>query len=429
MPPQSAIQETHAVTLLTSQHAGQLLAAMIHAVGPLFPGSAASQLPKGSWQLIQLNHRPGAGVTGVFSVTTSNVHNRQSPTHTPPRTETMVCVSTASMPPHVPVITIDWEGQKFAGWVWPDDPWLPGLHHACHPTPELVGHRDVRSIRVGYRPTRRAVFRVIPRRSRHHHAQRDTRPVAYIKVVRPTQETRLLHRHHLLADAHMPVPRVIGSSGHGAVALTHCDGLTAAQVFSRNPNHAVSPEHLIALLDRLPEDAIALPRRPSWSERAQDHARAAADALPHERERINSLAQRIHEAYHTADEPVVATHGDFHPGNILLGPHAIDPTLGPITGLLDVDSVGPGQLSDDLGCYLAHLWALAADLAPQDADTYIQPSINTFDELVDPADLRTRTAGVLLSLIAGAERRHGKRAAIARLTLAEDCMDQSQRLR
>ncbi|MDO5619055.1 phosphotransferase [Kocuria sp.] len=429
MSPQSEQAEAQAVQLLSGAGAEHALATVARAAQLHLPGATGSSLRPGSWRLVQLNHRPGAGVTGSFAVTVDRRPSELAPHRGLHPGEVMVCLSTAAMPPDAQVSSIQWEGVPFAAWLWPQDPWLPGLRAAAAPVPQLVGNTPLRSVPVGYRPTRRAVFRVLtdlsapPLPSTHqthqpHHD--DDRPIAYIKVVRPQRETDLVSRHNILAAAHVPVPHVLSATGDGAVALAHVKGPTAAQVFTTGVGRFPDPEHLVALLDRFPAQVMTLPVRLSWSDRVLDHARSACNALPNERGRVQSLAQKVHAVCGSSgDIELVPTHGDFHPGNVILGPHPVDPALGPITGLLDLDNVGPGQLSDDLACYLAHLWALTAGRwSPTDLNT-ARIHTEVFEELVEPTELRARTAGVLLSLIAVTARRGGQRAARQCLELAE----------
>src|SRR5690606_15141007 len=75
-----------------------------------------------------------------------------------------------------------------------------------------------------------------------------------------------------------------------------------------------------------------------------------------------------------------------------------------LTGLLDVDSAGPGHRVDDLACLLGHMSVLplldpeAYRLVPGTFARWLAAA----DALVDPAALRARAAGVVLSLVAGA---------------------------
>lgn len=391
-------------------------------------------LPADSWRLLQLNHRPGAGVTGLFGVTAESVP-ADLPLHRGLRSEeVMVCLTTASAPPRASVDATVWKELELTTWLWPDDPWLPGLRSAAEPAQKFVKGQGAHSIPVTYRPTRRAVFRLSGHRlagrgRSRSKADDDARSLAYIKVVRPDREADLIHRHTLLLSGHVPVPRPVDSTGDGAVALAYLPGPTAAHVFSRNPTRAPDPEHLLAVLDRLPQGVMGLGHRASWSDRVFDHARAAAAVLPAQRRRVEELAARVHRACVNSDPvQLVPTHGDFHPGNVLLGPHPVDPALGPVTGILDVDNAGPGRLSDDLACYLAHLWALASDQPRLQHQDSIRHHLKVFDEVVKPGELRARTAGVLISLIGVTARRLGMEAAERRLNLGEDLIREAERL-
>lgn len=436
MSPQSEHAEAQAVQLISGPGADRALAAVTRAAQLCVPGSSASALRTGSWRLVQLNHRPGAGVTGCFAVTVDRPPS-SLPRHRGLRPgEVMVCLSTAAMPRNAQVTTIQWKGLRFFAWLWPQDPWLPGLHTAAAPTTDLVGNGPVRSVPVGYRPTRRAVFRVFSGPPAHASSRAvtarhddDAQPLAYIKVVRPSREAELVFRHNVLAQAHVPVPRALASSGDGAVALSHVAGPTVAQVLCSDGTGVPDPEHLMAVMDRLPPEVMNLPSRPSWADRVLDHTRSAIGALPDQRDRVHSLAERVNTACAVSkDSDLVPTHGDFHPGNVILGPHPVDLALGPITGVLDVDNVGPGRLSDDLACYLAHLWALAGDSPARSHLTILQRHTQIFDELVEPAELRARTAGVLISLMGVTARRHGAEAAKDRLRRAEELMREYERL-
>lgn len=125
---------------------------------------------------------------------------------------------------------------------------------------------------------------------------------------------------------------------------------------------------------------------------------------------------------------LVPTHGDFHPGNVILGPHPMDPALGPVTGILDVDNAGPGRLTDDLACYLAHLWALASDQPRLRHQDSVRHHLQVFDEVVEPGELRARTAGVLISLIGVTARGLGVEAAERRLNLSENLIREAEHL-
>lgn len=100
------------------------------------------------------------------------------------------------------------------------------------------------------------------------------------------------------------------------------------------------------------------------------------------------------------------THGDFYEAQLLLGGHGTG-TL--VTGVLDVDTAGPGLRADDLSCLLAHA-SLLATVEPGHARATAAVRSGWLREMetgrraVDSRDLRLRVAGVLLSLATGPYR-------------------------
>ena len=94
-----------------------------------------------------------------------------------------------------------------------------------------------------------------------------------------------------------------------------------------------------------------------------------------------------------------ATHGDFHEGQLFV-------SKGVITGLLDIDTIGPGRRADDLACMIAHLSTMQRMTAEQAAGLtrLINLWLQVFDTRVDPAELRLRAAGVIVSLATGPYR-------------------------
>jgi hypothetical protein len=67
------------------------------------------------------------------------------------------------------------------------------------------------------------------------------------------------------------------------------------------------------------------------------------------------------------------------------------------SGLLDVDTVGPGHRVDDLACLVAHAIALGPA-----GEAVARRWEQAARAVVDPEALAVRTAGALLSLAAGA---------------------------
>jgi hypothetical protein len=94
-----------------------------------------------------------------------------------------------------------------------------------------------------------------------------------------------------------------------------------------------------------------------------------------------------------------ATHGDFHEGQLLVAG-------GAVSGLLDVDTIGPGHRVDDLACLLAHLSTVQRMNTRQAArmQRLVRTWMPVFDARVDPVQLRLRAAGVVISLATGPYR-------------------------
>jgi Ser/Thr protein kinase RdoA (MazF antagonist) len=297
-------------------------------------------------------------------------------------------------------------------WRHPADPRLPGLAPACDPALVLGWLRDadVQSAAtpaalhvdlLSYRPLRRAVLR----------ATLDDQDF-YLKVMRPGYDQRVALRQELLAAADLTVP-VLSRPAPGVLLSPAIQGLSLARVLAgwqRGQEALPSPGDLIGLLDRLPAAILDLPRRESWSENLEFHAATASQQLPHAADRIGSLAR---EVTHVLDQgrhgPIVPTHGDVYEANIFADRDTLR--------FIDIDSVGPGLREDDLACCLAHL-ALLPGLDP-DAYARVPEVVDAwqaaFEQQADATDLRARTAGVLLSLIAGA----GPEQATKRLAIAE----------
>ncbi|MFI7494619.1 aminoglycoside phosphotransferase family protein [Kocuria sp. M4R2S49] len=389
--------EQVAVALLTGSGMGPVLADALRPAG----------LSVQRWTRRRVHHRPGAGVTAVYDVVALAGARRAAE---------VVCVGTAAPPERssTAAVRIRHEGVELVAWRHPHDPWLPGLPWAC--SPEAVGREVFSSAvaaeltEVSYRPTRRAVLRT------DHGSQ-----VRYLKVLRHDRAAALHARHRMLLEAGLPVPAPDGDPVRDVVVLRRLPGAPLAASVRDDSAAALRPEHVLALLDALPAAALELPARASWTDRVLDYGHAAAVALPEERARIERLAAAIDGARRATDPgPTVPAHGDLYEANLLVGPDARG-GFGPVTGLLDVDTVGPGHRVDDLACLVAHLSVL-----PTVHDRYAHAPaaaerlLAGFDEVVDPAALRVRCAGVALSLVAGARRSGGPpHRARRRLEIAE----------
>lgn len=399
------IREQEALALLESEAPGELLQDAL----------AAEGWDLVSWRLGSVHHRPGAGVTAVFPIGvraaqdgSGRRNSRTTPTH--------ACITSCAVPEPVGGVPAFHRRGSAALSVWlhPADPLLPGLPLALDPhrvTRFAFGREfepggtdvELRS----YRPMRRAV--VLARNGEDHR---------YLKVLRRDAAAKLVERHLMLRAAGVPAPVLAGDPVQDVVAMHPAPGTPLAELLMRDGAADVDPSAFVQVLSSLPSAVLALPARPPWSDRVRDYGEGAVAALPAEADRIRRLAAGIDQAVRASDAgPLVPTHGDFYEGNLLV-------TDGRVSGLLDVDALGPGHLVDDLACFVGH----AAVLPGLHAGYLHVPQallrfLRAFDRYVDPAALRSRAAAVSLTLVAGA-RRHadtegGTAEALLRLDVAE----------
>ena len=341
-----------------------------------------------------VHHRPGDGLSVGYRVTVDRGEG--------PVAEDYLVLSTArprALDPHTPgLVVLHGERGRVLAWRFPDDPLLPGLATACDPVRvvTVLPARPRRSAQaptvelVGYRPLRRAVVRVT-------HAG----TVHYVKVLRPHVGATggladVVHRHRLLRTAGLPVPEVEAVTEDGLVVLAEATGFPLVEAVGRDGAAGVGATELTALLDRLPAEVLDLPRRTAWSDRAVEMA-ALLDGTPW-RARAADLAGEVRDRSAGADlGPTVPTHGDVHDGQLTV---VRDGDAWRLAGLLDVDTVGPGHRVDDLACLLGHAVTLGPAGAAT-ADRWRRELVADAPD-VDPDALVVRSAGVLLSLAAGA---------------------------
>ena len=382
--------EAASLALLTGPDAADVLAAVVATAGAEVTGH----------EVHLVEHRPGDGVTVGY-----RVHVRGPAGDA----EEYVLVSSTrgrDVPEDAPsLVRLEGPGGRLLAWRHPDDPALPGLGAACDPVAledVLPGAGPVTDLElVGYRPLRRAVVRAV----------RDGR-TSWVKVLRPAAgrggAPDVVDRHARLAAAGLPVPEVVSAATTGLVVLADLPGRPLVAAIGEDDARGLEVVDLVALLDALPADTLDLPRRAPWSERAAAYAaavRAAADqpdatVTGAEADRAEAVAREVLDRSAGLDlGPVVPTHGDFHEGQLMVE------RSGPgwqVHGLLDVDTVGPGHRVDDLACLVAH--ALAIGPAGAAVAARWEEGAR---HLADAEVLSVRTAGVLLSLAAGAVQGRG----------------------
>jgi hypothetical protein len=358
-------------------------------------------------ELVDLQHRPGAGATGVFRVRTAPGPGQSSPP------ELYVALTAESVPEDAVIDAGCASDTDWSAWFHPHDPRLNGLALASDPESVAAvwgaGEPLSELQTVSYRPLRRAVLRAV-----------FGGRTVFLKVMRGGLATGLHHRHVLLAAAGVPVPPVLGPPVADVLALGEGTGTVLAGEIMADGAKRIDPAEVTELLDRMPAELLSLPRREAWSDRTPSYGHAAATALPDQARRIRSLVDHLQRQLDASDRgPVVPTHGDLYEANLLVAD-------GRISCVLDIDGAGPGHRVDDLACFLGHLAVLpTVDERYVFTDSALRRFHSHFVTTVDPAALACRSASVALSLVAGARdsgRRDWQSAARRRLDVAESLL-------
>jgi Ser/Thr protein kinase RdoA (MazF antagonist) len=242
-------------------------------------------------------------------------------------------------------------GEQADVWLYPADPELPALRTAVYAeSASVVLGRlglPVDGVRVSlaaYRPGKRAVVRV------------DATDAAYfLKVVRPSKAEPLQAQHTLWREAGMAVPRVLGWSDEGLVALEALDGVEMIGVLDR----VTEPSALLDAIERVTGGigavrSIAVART-SLVRRVDWYEGRLLELIPEHASVITSMVVAIRRRYGAAGAaPATHTvHGDLHLAQILVDHE--HPTQ--VTGVLDIDTSGWGDPADDAAALYGHLVA------------------------------------------------------------------------
>lgn len=360
-----------------------------------------------SWRVRQVDHRPGGSTTAAYDTRVRGSEGE--------RVQVLGARTGLPTAEGPGLLRLSDGRREVVVWRFPLDPGLPGLPAAldedavrrlldgCGVEPGPVELR-VRS----YRPGRRAVVEVRTPAAR-----------LFVKVLQPDAVEALHRRHVLLRAAGVPVPRSRGWSGDGLLVLEALPGTSLRARLREGVAPDLAGTALLDLLDRLPPQLCELPRRRSWSDEVEHYAGVTAATLPSEATRCAQLAARVRAA--CIEDVVEPVHGDLYETSLLL-------SGGGLTGLLDLDTAGPGRRADDLACVLAHL-AVLAQLEPTHGGAVralTERWRGDFERAVDPTDLRARVAGVVVSLATGPHRVQSagwQELTRARLALAEAELD------
>ena len=293
--------------------------------------------------------------------------------------------------------------REVAVWLYPYDPDLPGLRRAAVPD-ALAGllneHRildhpltgdDIALEMISYRPRRRAVLKAV---ITTHSGPR----TFFVKVLRESVYAQTLERHELLRRAGFPAAGVAAATADFILVLSQVPGRALTQAIFDEAMPCTA-ESLIMLLDSLPSAVVTLPRRAPWTGAVATYAEMIATALPVLDPQLRWLAGQVSSGLARLPPGMEPTHGDFHEGQLFVA-------NGVITGVLDIDTIGPGRRADDLACMIAHLSTMQR-MTPEQAaglSRLIGLWLQVFDTRVDPAELRLRAAGVIVSLATGPYR-------------------------
>lgn len=401
----NAVLDPDGSVLLASPEVAELLSAAVgHAGGRLV-----------TWRLEHIDASPRRSTTATYAATVDWPAGRREEL-----IGASVRVGGRSGTDELAVIFGDGD-REVAVWVYPDDPDLPGLRRAAVPeqlaellTAELVLDTPVRPVdlrleMISYRPRRRAVLKAVV-------ATPSGPATFFVKVLRPVVFADTVARHQLLLSGGIPAPVVAAASADFVLVLAELPGrpLARAMFDEALPCRA---EDLITLLDALPAAGTALPRRPPWTDAVATYAEMVERALPEAAPQLRWLVGEIGTGLAGLAPGVEVTHGDFHEGQLFV-------SGGLITGVLDIDTVGPGRRADDLACLVAHLSTVQRMSAEQAAglSRLISLWLPVFDARVDSYELRLRAAGVIISLATGPYRGqepHWQRETLTMINTAE----------
>ncbi|MDR1450676.1 MAG: aminoglycoside phosphotransferase family protein [Propionibacteriaceae bacterium] len=374
---------TDGAELLTTAAAGRLLATAVEGTGGALTG----------WRLDHVDSDPGRTTTATYRV--EAIRSGQLVRETVGLTVRAHGLSNGDHRAKL----LQNGGHAVVCWFYPDDPDLPGLARATDPVAmaglirdygiaQGVTPPDVQIELIGYRPRRRAVLRVAVRSG----------PAFYVKVLRASHFEAVAHRHRILAAGGLPSPRVLATTSDSILAIAETPGTPLARAIFTEAL-PVSGSEIVALLDSMPAAVVELERRPPWASSVRHYARIVESALPDLGRRLGRLTSRISQSLAGLPPGEEPTHGDFYEAQVFVA-------AGHVSGLIDIDTIGPGRRADDLACLVGHLHCIQRMTAAQErqAARLVGCWLPAFDDRVDPVELRLRAAAVVISLATGPYR-------------------------
>ena len=375
-----------------------------------------------------VNYRPGSRISIRYSARVAWPGGRTTD-------ETLVAHADRRGPPRG-AGTAEVAGTQVGIWRWPDDPRLPGLRAALDPdfvrgllVPGAAPAGPIELRRRTYWPGNRAVLRAIVPTNKLRFdpasgrvAQAPPEQALFVKVVRPSRVERLVHLHSELAGR-LPVARCLGHSRElGIVCLEALPGQTISSCLAAGSDEPPDPDALLKLLLSLEGAGAGGEPRRTTGRKIATHVRLLEAVLPDEAAALHRFAELYGDE---AQQPLTTVHGDFHEEQVLA-------RGGRVTGLLDVDDVGPGQLVDDLALMIGRVRA-RGEFGRDGRDralAYERALVARFGAATDPRELRRRAAGALLGRATAPFRGQipGWRAASReRIRFAEAALSAAQR--
>jgi aminoglycoside phosphotransferase (APT) family kinase protein len=334
--------------------------------------------------------------------------------------ETLVASTSVhgALPGSVPVVADTADGPLEVGvWRWPFDPILTGLADAVTPTSarRFVGQTGGAPVRlevVAYRPTERAVIS----------ATTADGTVYYLKVIPPASALALAERHDRLRAARVPVPEAVRVDPQaGVITMAELAGETLRQRLKAGVAPWPDAAAFIDVCDALAE--VDLPGATPVRSRVADaigHAAMLATVLPDQRPRLERICDVLEtELGRVRAGSAPTIHGDLYEAQIITDGDRI-------TGILDIDDVGPGDPLDDRATVLGHLRYRAATAKTKDGSDrlrrYADALRHGFAAGHDAGALDLHTGAVLVGLATGpfrVQQHHWRHEVRRQLGLAE----------
>lgn len=291
-------------------------------------------------------------------------------------------------------------------WRHPLDPRLPALRLATDPisiariAAAAGSEGEVQARVLAYRPGRRAVVRL---------SQHDTH--LFVKVVRPGEAEDLAAIHEACRVAGVPAPQVVHWTPAGVVVVRDAEGTPGPVAAKRLGVH-----ELLAAVDALREQLLGVRTRrlarASVGSRLDWHVERLSEALPERAADLQALAATV--APHVARRGAArVVHGDLHIGQLFFA--GAD-----VSSVIDVDTAGLGDPSDDAAAFIGHATASAVrnEVMGRGADARILHGLG--EAAADRWGTDPHTAALTsLHLVGHAIRTVGRSAEAAGLMLDE----------